>query len=104
MDSLQIGISFWGHDRDRCAQQRRLPRGAAGLNTVFATGAKHKLDDGAVVQSAGAVHVSIHPAGIPSVSTQIAALRHLLLSHTESESGKWFEKIRKVRPWTFICM
>ena len=70
----------------------------AGLNTAFATGAKHKLDDGAVVQSAGAVHVSIHPAGIPSVSTQIAALRHLLLSHTESESGKWFEKIRKVRP------
>ena len=68
----------------------------AGLNTAFATGAKHKLDDGAVVQSAGAVHISIHPAGTPSVSTQIAALRHLLLNQTEGESGMWFEKIRKV--------
>ena len=69
----------------------------AGLNTAFATGAKHKLDDGAVVQSAGAVHISIHPAGTPSVSTQIAALRHLLLNQTEGESGMWFEKIRKVQ-------
>ncbi|TFK91321.1 composite domain of metallo-dependent hydrolase [Polyporus arcularius HHB13444] len=67
----------------------------AGLNTAFATGAKHKLDDGAIVQSAGAVHVSIHPVGTPSVSTQIAALRHLLLNQTDGESGKWFEKIRK---------
>ncbi|RPD56487.1 composite domain of metallo-dependent hydrolase [Lentinus tigrinus ALCF2SS1-7] len=66
-----------------------------GLNTAFATGAKHKLDDGAIVQSAGAVHVSIHPAGTPSVSTQIAALRYLLLNQTEGEAGKWFEKIRK---------
>ncbi len=67
-----------------------------GLNTAFSTGSKHKLEHGALIQSAGAVHVSVHPSGKPSVSTQIAALRRLLLEPTSGELGLWFDKIRKV--------
>lgn len=69
----------------------------AGLSTAFLTGAKHKLQDGAIVQHSGTVHVSVHPTGSPSVSTQIAALRYLLLTQTDGELGKAFEIIRKVR-------
>ena len=68
----------------------------SGLSTAFATGALHKLQDGAVIQEAGTVHVSVHPGGAQSVSTQIAALRRLLLSQTDGELGRAFEKIRKV--------
>ncbi|KAI0692924.1 composite domain of metallo-dependent hydrolase [Cerioporus squamosus] len=67
----------------------------AGLNAAFSTGSKHKLEHGAIVQSAGAVHVSIHPSGKPSVSTKIAVLRRLLLEPTSGELGTWFDKIRK---------
>ncbi|KAI0825194.1 carbohydrate esterase family 9 protein [Trametes gibbosa] len=51
----------------------------AGLNAAFSTGARHKLEPGALVQEVGGLHVAIHPVGTPSVSTQIAALRRLLL-------------------------
>ncbi|KAI0710591.1 carbohydrate esterase family 9 protein [Earliella scabrosa] len=67
----------------------------AGLSTAFATGALHKLQDGAIIQEAGTVHVSVHPGGTQSVSTQIAALRRLLLSQTDGELGRAFEQIRK---------
>ncbi|KAM5543998.1 hypothetical protein V8D89_002615 [Ganoderma adspersum] len=67
----------------------------AGLNTAFSTGARHKLEKGALVQEAGAVHVAIHPVGSPSVSTQIAALRHLLLGETSGDVKEWFGKIKK---------
>ncbi len=70
----------------------------AGLNTAFSTGARHKLEMGALVQEAGAVHVAIHPIGSPSVSTQIAALRHLLLGETSGDVKEWFKKIKRVRP------
>jgi len=51
-----------------------------GLGTSFSTGAAHKLEDGAVVQEITALHVSVgHFGGKPSISTQIAALRGLLL-------------------------
>ena len=68
----------------------------AGLNTAFSTGSKHKLANGSVIQTAGAVHLNIHPSGQPSVSTQIAALRRLLLEPIAGELGAWFDKIRKV--------
>ncbi|RPD56488.1 composite domain of metallo-dependent hydrolase [Lentinus tigrinus ALCF2SS1-7] len=66
-----------------------------GLNVAFSTRSSHKLEDGAIIHSAGAVHVSIHPSGKPSVSTQVAALRRLLLLPTTGELGAWFDKIRK---------
>ena len=70
----------------------------AGLNTAFSTGARHKLVQGALVQDAGAVHAAIHQVGSPSVSTQIAALRNLLLGETRGDVKEWFGKIKAVRP------
>lgn len=68
-----------------------------GISAAFSTAAKHKLQTGAIIQEAATVHVSIHPGRTSSVSTQIAALRHLLLKQTDGELGKAFERIRKVR-------
>jgi len=50
----------------------------AGLGVAFSTGARHKLEDGAVVRSVTALHVHVGPAQGASVSTQIATLRKLL--------------------------
>ncbi|KAI0361764.1 carbohydrate esterase family 9 protein [Trametes cingulata] len=66
----------------------------AGLNTAFSTVARHKLEKGALVQEIGGLHVSIHPVGTPSVSTQIAALRRLLLGKTTGELKHWVDKIK----------
>ncbi|KAL1952082.1 hypothetical protein VTO73DRAFT_1231 [Trametes versicolor] len=66
-----------------------------GLSTAFSTVAHHKLETGAIVQEIGALHVSIHPVGIPSVSTQIAALRHLLLGETTGEVKYWLRKVKQ---------
>ena len=68
-----------------------------GLTTAFALGANHKLEKGAIVQEEGTIHVSVHPFGQPSVSTQIAALRHLLLHQKDGDLGEALEKIRKVQ-------
>ncbi|KAH9913692.1 composite domain of metallo-dependent hydrolase [Epithele typhae] len=72
-----------------------LTRGfVSGLNTMFSTGARHKLEEGAVVQPVGAVHVALHPGKSASVSTQVAALRNLLLGDTTGEMGKAFAKVK----------
>ncbi|OSD06097.1 carbohydrate esterase family 9 protein [Trametes coccinea BRFM310] len=67
----------------------------SGLNTAFSTAASHKLEDGALLQEVGGLHVSIHPKGKPSVSTQIAALRHILLGETTGELKHWVSKIKE---------
>ncbi|KAH7888764.1 composite domain of metallo-dependent hydrolase [Phlebopus sp. FC_14] len=61
----------------------------AGLSTAFSTGAAHGLEKGAVIQGVTALHVTVGYSwsGSPSVSTQIAVLRHLLL---DSPSGTPF--------------
>lgn len=69
----------------------------AGLNTAFSTVARHKLERGALVQEVGGLHVSIHPRGVPSVSTQIAALRRLLLGEMKGELKQSVNKIKQVR-------
>ncbi|KAF9227423.1 carbohydrate esterase family 9 protein [Gyrodon lividus] len=53
----------------------------SGLSTAFSTGASHALQEGAVIQEIAALHINIgySRSGFPSVSTQIAALRRLLL-------------------------
>lgn len=74
------------------------PRAAgflAGLSAAFGTGAAHKLAPGALVQGAGGLHVTIAPAGVPSVSTQIAALRRLLLGAGKGELGRALERVRQ---------
>ncbi|KAI0297178.1 carbohydrate esterase family 9 protein [Russula brevipes] len=62
-----------------------------GLGTSFSTGAEHKLGDGAVIQEVTALHVSVgHFASRPSISTQIAVLRNLLLALPEDSVSKPF--------------
>lgn len=69
-----------------------------GLGTHFSLGARHKLEDGAVLNDVTAVHVAVlHQDGGPSVSTQIAALRRLLLGPYTGERGASFEAVVKVR-------
>lgn len=73
----------------------------SGLGTFFSTGAAHKLEKGAVLQEVTALHVAVRHFGTPSISTQIAALRRLLLGPYEGDSGKWFEKVTQVRRFYF---
>ncbi|KAH7927128.1 carbohydrate esterase family 9 protein [Leucogyrophana mollusca] len=64
-----------------------------GLGTAFSLCASHKLQDGAVIQEIAGVHVSIrHFENGPSVSTQIATLRRLLLESPGGETGHWFKE------------
>jgi len=68
----------------------------AGLSTVFSLGSKHKLELGAVIQNDAALHVSVHyGSSSPSVSTQIAAIRALLLSPSNGTLSKWVSSIQK---------
>ncbi|OBZ68120.1 hypothetical protein A0H81_11871 [Grifola frondosa] len=69
----------------------------SGLSTAFSTGANHKLEVGALIQDVGALHVRVHHFGLagPSVSTQIAALRNILLSKGKGEFGYWVDKVKK---------
>ena len=74
-----------------------------GLGTHFSLGARHKLEDGAVLSDVTAVHVAVlHQDGGPSVSTQIAALRRLLLGPYTGERGASFEAVVKVHLRFFL--
>ncbi|KAF8500595.1 carbohydrate esterase family 9 protein [Hysterangium stoloniferum] len=59
----------------------------SGYSTFFSTGAAHKLEKGAVLRHTTALHVTIGYSsnGSPSVSTQIATLRRLLLGGGEGD-------------------
>jgi hypothetical protein len=68
------------------------------LGTYFSLGAKHKLEKEAVLHDVTAVHVAVlHRGSGPSVSTQIAALRRLLLGPYVGERGTFFEAVAQVR-------
>ena len=51
----------------------------AGLSVAFSTGARHKLESGAVVRPVTALHVQVGTGQGVSVSTQVAGLRRLLI-------------------------
>ena len=68
----------------------------SGLSTVFSTGASHQLEHGAIIEETAALHIGIHYGLGPSVSTQVAALRHLLLGHGRGQLGQWFRKVSEV--------
>lgn len=68
----------------------------SGLGTTFSLSAPHKLEQGAVIQEDAGVHVSIRHFSKLSVSTQIAALRKLLLDPQESSAGDWFKRVTTV--------
>ncbi|KAI0638507.1 composite domain of metallo-dependent hydrolase [Trametes polyzona] len=72
-----------------------------GLSATFRTGAPHALDRTAIIKPITALHISIgrQPPGPytpqgAGVSTQIAALRHLLLEGEDprTQTGEWFKK------------
>ncbi|KAL5534649.1 hypothetical protein ACEPAG_1112 [Sanghuangporus baumii] len=66
----------------------------SGLSGAFDLGSAHKLEKGAIVQNAVAVHVAIgHSVASGSVSAQIAALRHLLLDPPPGDTEKWFTEV-----------
>jgi hypothetical protein len=66
---------------------------------MFSTGAAHKLESGAVIQDVAALHVQIRHSNIaPSVSTQIAALRNILLN----EGDNMFSEVAKVFVLPFV--
>jgi hypothetical protein len=67
-----------------------------GLGTAYSTGAPHKLAKGAVVKGVTGLHVAVRHFGNPSVSSQIAALRALLLKPSDDETGKWFKEVVNV--------
>ncbi|KAF9225904.1 carbohydrate esterase family 9 protein [Gyrodon lividus] len=67
-----------------------------GLSTHFFLGAQHQLEKEAVLKDVTAVHVAVvHRSGGTSVSTQIAALRRLLLGPYTGERGTWFKAVVK---------
>ena len=67
----------------------------SGLGTAFSLSSSHRLQKGAVVQEVTAIHVSIHHFDKPSISTQIAALRNLLLGKHEGLSAEWWDRVTK---------
>ena len=65
-----------------------------GLGVAFSTGARHGLEDGAVVRPVTALHVHVGPARGVSISTQIATLRKLL---TDGAKHGAFWRVTQVR-------
>ncbi|KAF5393062.1 hypothetical protein D9757_001113 [Collybiopsis confluens] len=65
----------------------------AGIGTAFSTGAAHKLVQGAVVQNEAALHVALSLSSSVSVSTQMAALRNLLLGGAKGDLGAQVTKV-----------
>lgn len=68
----------------------------SGLSAHISTGASHRSEPGAVIQDVVAIHIAIGHYGGPSISTQIAALRNLLLGKIGGDLGHWAEKVVKV--------
>ncbi|THH10380.1 hypothetical protein EW145_g1372 [Phellinidium pouzarii] len=67
----------------------------SGLSAHFSTGATHRLGRGAVIQDVTALHFAIGVSGQPSVSTQIATLRRLLVQKQKGDMGFWLNKVLK---------
>ena len=68
----------------------------SGVGTTFSLGVTHKLEQGAVIQEVTGVHVSVRHFSKLSVSTQIAALRKLLLGSQQNSAGGWFKRVTAV--------
>ncbi|KAI0690099.1 hypothetical protein BC835DRAFT_1281669 [Cytidiella melzeri] len=64
-----------------------------GLSTAFALGSENKLEEGAVVREVVAMHVTLAHGDVPSVSTEIAALRRLILRPPSGEAEYWIHKL-----------
>ncbi|KAJ7594051.1 hypothetical protein C8J56DRAFT_853905 [Mycena floridula] len=68
-----------------------VPQGSGlfhGIGTTVRLGAMNALEKGAIIEAETAIHIAVNPNMKPSVSTQIAALRELLLAE-EPSSPAW---------------
>lgn len=73
-----------------------------GLGVGFSLGAAHKLERGAIIQEITAIHMTAtRSLSGPSVSTQIALLRRLLLRPVDGPSKRWFQKVTNVNLGVF---
>lgn len=69
----------------------------SGLSTVFSLGVMHDFEPGAIIQNVAGLHISIrHFSGTPSISTQIAALRRLLLDPLKGAWTEWLKLVVEV--------
>ncbi|KAG5220249.1 carbohydrate esterase family protein [Salix suchowensis] len=63
----------------------------SGLGTAFSLSAKHKLEQGSIVKEVTGFHIAVrHNSKGPSISTQIALLRRLLLAPVDGALGHHF--------------
>jgi hypothetical protein len=74
---------------------------SSGLSVAFSLGALHKLEEGAIVDNVAALHVSIGHGDVPSVSTEIAALRRILLHPPKGDGETWYRKVAQVNTSQF---
>lgn len=87
--------------RDGITQAITAPTGTGfmrGLLTAFDIGARHSLEDGAIIQEVTALQVAISLDISVSVSTQIAALRAKLLKSSNEKHWKMIRKVRQNSP------
>ena len=67
-----------------------------GLSAAFSLGSPNRLITSAIIKRVAALHVSIvDRVNEPSISTQIAALRSLLLGKGKGDVGEYFNKAAK---------
>ncbi|KAF9501563.1 carbohydrate esterase family 9 protein [Pleurotus eryngii] len=68
----------------------------SGLGTAFSLSAKHKLEQGSIVKEVTGFHIAVrHNSKGPSISTQIALLRRLLLAPVDGALGHHFRDVKK---------
>ncbi len=63
------------------------------MSVAFSTGAVSGLAKGAIIQDVAALHFTMAHGMRASVSTQIAALRRILLEPGNGELGHWSRKV-----------
>jgi len=69
---------------------------AGGLGVAFSLGASNKIEKSAVIQDVTGLHVSIRHFERPSVSSQVASLRRLLLGPPAGAIGIHFQRVKEV--------
>jgi len=69
---------------------------AGGLGVAFSLGASNKIEKNAVIQDITGLHVSVRHFERPSVSSQVASLRHLLLGPPAGAMGAHFQRVKEV--------
>jgi hypothetical protein len=69
----------------------------SGISTAFSFGASHQLEKGALIKKDTALHVHVRHGTKSAISTQIRALRHILLDVVGGELEEWSKNVVQVR-------